>query len=78
MPLKLFIELIQGTLFHFYDKRNRKLIKMNKDHYVAPEGVHKINPHVAVVQDPYNFRDLAEKEKGNGRSTDNREDPRDY
>jgi len=78
MPLKLFVELIWGTLFHFRGDSNRKLIKSDDNHYISTTGRHVIHPHVAVEADPYNFRDLADQEKENGRSTDDRKDPRDY
>lgn len=48
--IKLFKELINGTVFHFGDNEVRKLIKDDASHYVAPEGRHKIHPHVAVIQ----------------------------
>lgn len=70
--LKLFIELIIGTRFHFGDNPSRTLIKDDPSHYVAPEGRHKTHPHVAVIQDPpkYVTRSIWDKSTG---ETDERE-----
>lgn len=48
MSIKLFLELITGTIFYFYDQPRRKLIKSDQFHYIAPEGPHQIHPYVAV------------------------------
>ncbi len=49
--LKLFCQIPKGTAFHFYDTPERVLVRSNGTHYVAPEGRHKIHPHVLVVQE---------------------------
>lgn len=66
MPLKLFIELINGTRFHFGDNPDRDLIKDDRTHYVAPEGRHSIHPHVAVIQDRprYVVRSIWDRSRG--------------
>lgn len=51
MPLKLFIEILTGGLFHFYDKPNNKLVKSDGSHFVSETGIHRIHPHVAIVED---------------------------
>ncbi len=48
--LKLFCQVVKGTIFYFGDNPNRLLVKSNGAHYIAPEGRHKINPHVLVFQ----------------------------
>jgi hypothetical protein len=50
--LKLFIELLVGQFFHFYDTPERKLIKSDSSHYISPEGTRRlISPFVAVFTD---------------------------
>ena len=49
--IKLFCEIEKGTAFHFYGNPERVLIRSNGSHYIAPEGRHKIHPHVLVVQE---------------------------
>jgi|WetSurMetagenome_2_1015567.scaffolds.fasta_scaffold46014_10 hypothetical protein len=51
MGLKLFIELAVNDIFHFHDKPERKLVKSDDRHYVAPEGRRVISPSVAVMKD---------------------------
>jgi hypothetical protein len=51
MGLKLFIELAVNDIFHFGDNPDRKLVKSDDRHYVAPEGRRAINPTVAVIKD---------------------------
>jgi hypothetical protein len=51
MGLKLFIELVVGDIFHFGGSSDRKLIKSDVRHYVAPEGRRAISPTVAVIKD---------------------------
>lgn len=48
--LKLFTELAKGSMFHFYDRPDRILIKEDKAHYISPEGRRRIDPYVAVVE----------------------------
>lgn len=48
---KLFVELLKSTVFYFYDKPGRKLIKSDNSHYIAPEGRRSINPFVLVFED---------------------------
>lgn len=57
--IELFTKLMNGTLFHFGDNPERKLIKDGNTHYVSPTGRHQIHPHVAVVPDqsPSQWRD---------------------
>lgn len=50
--INLFVNLLVGSIFHFGDAPDRKLIKSDDKHYVAPEGRHSIHPHVAVISDP--------------------------
>jgi hypothetical protein len=52
--IKLFMEILSGMVFHFGDKPDRKLIKSNSSHYIAPEGRRTADPHVAVVPDTQN------------------------
>lgn len=51
--LKLFKDVFGGDLFYFYDKPNRKLIKSNDTHYIAPEGRRQCNPGVLVFTGPH-------------------------
>ncbi len=51
--IELFINIITGMMFH-YGGDNRKLVKYDKDHYVAPSGkIARINPYVAVIPDEF-------------------------
>jgi hypothetical protein len=50
MPLKLFINLLSNSVFHFGDNAQRILIKSDPTHYIAPEGRRSIHPHVAVIE----------------------------
>ena len=47
----LFLELVVDDIFHFFDRPDRKLVKSDDTHYVAPEGRRAISPTVAVVKD---------------------------
>ena len=49
--LLLFLELLISDIFHFYDNPDRKLIKSDDTHYVAPEGRRSISPTVGVIKD---------------------------
>lgn len=49
---KLFIQLFISTIFHFYGNPERKLIKSDDSHYIAPEGRRSINPFTLVFEDP--------------------------
>lgn len=48
---ELFIRLLNGALFYFYNRPERKLIKQDPSHYIAPEGRRSINPFTLVFQD---------------------------
>jgi hypothetical protein len=48
--LQLFIRLLTGDWFHFYDRPDRLLMKTDNSHYIAPEGRKMIHPFVAVVK----------------------------
>jgi hypothetical protein len=50
--IKLFVELFIGSIFHFYDTPERKLIKSGEIEYLAPDTTtKKISPSVAVFED---------------------------
>ncbi len=55
--LTLFNELHEGDVFHFYDKPDRKLIKSNSKHYIAPEGRRLISLTVLVKKDEAKHED---------------------
>lgn len=48
---KLFIELLIGDWFHFYDKPERQLMKSDHSHYISPEGRRPISPFVLIFKD---------------------------
>jgi len=50
--IHLFITILTGEFFHYYDRPDRKLIKLDQGRYITPEGVIKrIDPYVAVFSD---------------------------
>lgn len=52
MPIKLYIQIPRGHLFHFYDKPTRHLVKSDDTHFIGPVGApQKIHPHVLVVHE---------------------------
>lgn len=47
--IKLFAELLNGMWFHFYTEKDKKLMKLDSDHYLSTtHGVRKISPTMAV------------------------------
>lgn len=62
---KLFINLIVSQIFHFYGAPERKLIKSDDSHYIAPEGRRSINPFTLVFEDLVkNTRSIFDKSEG--------------
>lgn len=49
--LELFINLLKGDWFHFYDNPSKKMMKMDSSHRLTPEGRRVTDPGVAVVPD---------------------------
>lgn len=64
--LKLFVELLRGEWFHFYEEPSRKLIKNDDTHYVSPTGRHLIHPHVLVFGEDAteHFKSIYDQTKG--------------
>lgn len=48
MKGNLFIRYLQGDWFHYYDKPDRGLMKLDDNHYIAPEGRRVISPLTLV------------------------------
>jgi hypothetical protein len=46
--LQLFVSLLKGEIFYFYDKPERRLVKIDHSRFLSPEGPKRISPTVAV------------------------------
>ena len=65
MTIKLFVELIVGSIFHFYDKPDKPMVKSDPSHAIGETGRRRMSPTVGIFEDrPDAVKSIYDQTKG--------------